>query len=173
MTYQISKGLTESELSDWLKVAAKKYGPYKDSGISFTKADLAPAVMITVKAGDEFLLVKRAHGLADANGYWSTVNGFIDQDVAVAEIAANELAEELGLDIPASAVKVAKSFTITGSKKKRSYIIFPCLVELDKKPEITLDWEHTDYAWIERKDLDNYHILEGLHEAVDRALALG
>lgn len=172
MTYQIRPGLAESELSGWLKEAAKKYGYYEGASVNYTKAALAPIIMCTVTAGNEILLVKRGHGLADANGYWSTVNGFIDQNMPVAEIAANELAEELGLKVSSEDIKVARSYTLQGDMEKRSYIVFPCLVKLSGKPEITLDWEHTDYAWIKRQDLTKYHILEDLAEAIDAALAL-
>jgi 8-oxo-dGTP pyrophosphatase MutT (NUDIX family) len=172
MSYELSSGIDEKDLSAWLKDAAKKYGTFADGRVDYTHAPIAPTVMCTLKCGDEIFLAKRGYGLADANGYWSTINGFIDEDKSVAEIAANEFKEELGLTINPNIIKVAPSYTLTSQQEKRSYIIFPCLVMLDKKPDVKLDREHTEYAWIKRAELKNYHTLADLAEAIDRALAL-
>ncbi len=172
MAYRISKGIKENELSQWLKNAAKKYGTFEDERVNYTKADIAPVVMCTVICQNKILLAKRGYGLADAEGYWSTINGFIDQDKPVRDIASQELHEELGLDIPPQVIKVARSYTIKNPKEKRSYIIFPCLIKLDTKPEIILDREHTDFVWINRDELEQYHMLDDTFEAIDAALLL-
>lgn len=171
MSYQIGDGIAEEELADWLKTAAAKYGTFDDGRVDYTNADIAPAVMCTVKCNDEILLVKRGYGLADAEGYWSTVNGFIDEPKPVTEQVMQEIREELGLDISYEQVCVGKSYTVQSSQEKRRYIIFPCLVTLSEKPKIVLDYEHTGYAWINRKDLESYKILDDLPHAIDSALA--
>ncbi len=53
--------------------------------------------MCTVLVGEEILLVKRGYNLADAEGYRSTVNGFIDEVKPVKQIAKQEALEELSL----------------------------------------------------------------------------
>lgn len=172
MPFKITAGIDESELSSWLAEALQKYGLYEGNGVDFTHADKAPIVMCTVLSGDEILLAKRGYGLADAEGYWSTINGFIDVDRPVKQIAQNELKEELGLKVDTTAIKVASSYILENPKEKRQYIVFPCLVNLDSKPEIQLDREHTAFAWITRKQLSNYKTLDDLPYAIDRALAL-
>lgn len=172
MSYKISAGIKEDELPEWLGKALKKYGRYKDGGVDYTDAPIAPAVMCTVICDEEILLVKRAYGLADAEGYWSVVNGFIDEIKPVKEIAKKEVKEELGLEIDTGAIKVAWSFTVSDPKEKRSYVIFPCLITLQNKPDITLDREHTDFAWIKRNQLESYEILDDLPYVVDAALSL-
>lgn len=164
--------MSEDELSEWLVEAGQKYGIFKDGRVNYTNADIAPVVMITVVCGDEILLAKRGHGLADAEEYWSTVNGFIDENKPVKAIAAQELSEELGLNVGSARIKVGKSHTMKNSKEKRSYIVFPCLVKLSSKPKIVLDTEHTEYAWIHRPQLEGYHILDDLPIVIDTALEL-
>lgn len=171
MPYKISKGLNETELESWLKDALKKYGIYQGTAINYTHADTAPTVMCTVLCGNEILLLKRGYGLADAEGFWSTCNGFIDEIKPVQEIAQKELKEELSLHIPAESIKVAASYTLENPAEKRAYIVFPCLITLNKKPEIILDEEHTEFRWITRSDLENFEILDDLPHAIDRALA--
>jgi len=172
MVYETSAGIPESRLSAWLKDAAKKYGTFNDGRVDYTNADSAPVVMCTIYCQDKILLAKRGTGLADAEGYWSTINGFIDEDKPVKQIAAQEFMEELGLDVDPKSVKVASSYTVQNPKERRSYIVFPCLVVLDKRPKIKLDWEHTDSVWIDRHELESYHILEDLPRVIDAALAL-
>ena len=168
--FKISAGIPESALKTWLENALKKYGLYEGRAVNYTDADLAPIVMCTITCGDEILLVKRGYGLADAEGCWSTVNGFIDEVKPVSHIAMQELREELGLDVAPEAIKVRESYALQNPKEKRIYIVFPCLVELGTKPKITLDREHTDYTWIRRAQLESFHILDDLPYAIDSAL---
>lgn len=172
MTYKITEGIPESSLNEWLENALKKYGLYEGRAVNYTKADIAPIVMCTVVCGEEILLVKRGFGLADAEGYWSTVNGFIDEQKPVKEIAQQELCEELGLKVKTENIMVARSYTLQNPKEKRRYIVFPCLVVLDTKPEIKLDKEHTDYAWTTRDKLATFDMLDDLPYAIDAALKL-
>lgn len=172
MSYRISDGILESELSKWLAEAGQKIGKFKDGRVNYTHADIAPVVMITIAYGHEILLVKRGYGLADAEGYWSTVNGFIDEDKPVKAIAAQELSEELGLNVSSAKIKVGKSYTMKNPKERRGYVVFPCLVKLSSKPRIVLDREHTEFTWIKRDKLESYHILEDLPLTIDAALGL-
>jgi ADP-ribose pyrophosphatase YjhB (NUDIX family) len=170
--YKITTGVDESELSAWLEKALKKYGRYNGNGVNYTNANLAPIVMCTVVYENELLLVKRGYGLADAEGYWSTINGFIDQDKPIIEIAQQELKEELDLEVQKNQIKVGESYTLQNPKEKRSYIVFPCLVTLKNKPDIVLNSEHTNFTWITRSQLESYEILDDLPYSIDAALAL-
>jgi 8-oxo-dGTP pyrophosphatase MutT (NUDIX family) len=172
MSYQLGPGLEESELSGWLKQAAAKNGTFKDGRVDYTNATVAPVVMCTLVLGDKIFIAKRSHGLADANGYWSTVNGFIDEDRPVAQAAAQEFQEELGLSIKPGDIKVGQSYRLKNQNEKREYIIYPCLVVIHEEPVIKLDYEHTEYKWIKRGDLEKYHILDDLPLVVDSALKL-
>jgi len=172
MSYKITPGIDESELTSWLEKALEKYGLYEGKTVNYTEADVAPIVMCTVVCGDEILLAKRGYGLADAEGYWSTVNGFIDEVKPVKEIAQQEAKEELGLDVSVDDIKVAESYTLENPKEKRKYIVFACRITLKTKPQIVLDLEHTDYAWTTRAQLDDYEMLDDLPYAIDKALSL-
>jgi ADP-ribose pyrophosphatase YjhB (NUDIX family) len=122
--------------------------------------------------GDEILLVKRGYGLADANGYWSTVNGFIDEVKPVYKQVIQEVKEELSIDIDQAMIEVRNSYALMNPHEKRSYIVFPCLVSLKLKPNIILDTENTEFAWIKRTELKRYHILNDLPYAIDSALGI-
>lgn len=170
-TYTIRAGINEAELAKWLSAAAKKYGTFADGRVDYTNADIAPIVMCVLRCATEFLIVKRGYGLADAEGYWSTINGYIDEPKPVCEQAKQELKEELRIDVPTHTITVRKSYTLSNPQEKRSYIVFPCVVDIPEKPTISLDSENTEYRWITRGDLHAYHTLDDLPYAVDAALA--
>lgn len=172
MDFTISDAIDETELPKWLEDAAQKYGTFDDGRVDYTNSPIAPIVMCTIVHGEKMLLVKRGHGLADANGYWSTVNGFIDELKSPAEFAVQEIDEELGFKIKTTQVKTAPSYSVKGMKERRTYIVFPCLVKLDKEPKIKLNEENTDFKWIDRSELESFNILSDLPVAVDAALKL-
>ena len=171
MDYRIEPGIAEADLPKWLENAAKKWGTFNDRRVNYIDADIAPIVMCTIVYKDNILLVKRGYGLADANGYWSTVNGFIDEVKPVYKQVIQEIKEELSIDIKKTMVTVKDSYTLKNPKEKRSYIVFPCLVRLNSEPKIILDEENTDYRWIARSELESYYILEDLPYVIDSALA--
>ncbi|HZP55824.1 MAG TPA: NUDIX hydrolase [Candidatus Saccharimonadales bacterium] len=172
MNYTISEGIEEKELKLWLEKALKKYGLYKGKYVNYTNAKIAPIVMCTVVYEGKILLVKRGYGLADAEGYWSTVNGFIDEPKPVKEIAKQEIKEELSVSVKGFQIKMGNSYTLKNPKEKRSYIVFPCLVSLKEKPAIRLNEEHTEFIWIKRSELASYENLDDLAYAIDCALSL-
>ena len=61
MTFTISSGIPESELSSWLKGALKQYGKYKDGGVDYTNAPVAPVILCTVLWDNQILLLKRGY----------------------------------------------------------------------------------------------------------------
>jgi NADH pyrophosphatase NudC (nudix superfamily) len=109
MNFTITQGIREAELNKWLRDAATKFGTFTDGRVNYTDADIAPIVMYTVRFGDEMLLVKRSYGLADAEGYWSTVNGFIDEVKPVKAQVKQEIREVLGLHVSDMQVRVGAS----------------------------------------------------------------
>jgi len=172
VSYKVTSGIDEEDLAAFINLALEKYGTYQGKAVNYTHADTAPIVMCTVRCGDEILLVKRGYGLADAEGYWSTNNGFIDELKPVKEIAQQELKEELSINVLLEKIKIGKSYTLENPAEKRKYVVFPCLIELEKKPKIVLDREHTEYRWIKRSQLEEFEILDDLPYAIDAALAL-
>ena len=172
MSYRITAGLPEDQLPRWLEKAAKEYGVFDDGRINYKEADTAPIILCVVACEKEFLLLKRGYGLADAEGYWSVVTGFIDAVKPIKQQIIQEIHEETGLSVEESVITTGKSYTLENSQEKRQYIIFPSIVRLTSKPHIRLDHEHTDQTWITKSELASFHILDDLPYALDVALGL-
>jgi 8-oxo-dGTP diphosphatase len=72
-----------------------------------------------------------------------------------------EIKEELGID---------KKNVSTIHFGKPYEFAHPVLLELKNKPEIKLDWEHTEYRWIEPKELKKFDIVLKLEESLEKVL---
>ncbi len=164
--------MPESHLPHWLRHAAARFGTFEDGRVNYTHADIAPIILCMVSCGPELLILKRAHHLAGARGYWSGVSGFIDTQASVKRHVQIELEEELGLFVPQVDIRLGDSFMIKYSAGTMSHHVWPAHVSFAIKPDITLDDEHTDYAWVTRGDLANYHVFADLPYIIDRALAI-
>lgn len=68
MSFKITPGINEAELSSWLEKALKQYGLYEGKAVNYTHADKAPIVMCTIICEDELLLVKRGYGAGRRRG---------------------------------------------------------------------------------------------------------
>jgi ADP-ribose pyrophosphatase YjhB (NUDIX family) len=171
-SYKVSQGISENNLAKWLEQAAKKFGTFEDGRVNYTNADKAPIILCVVMYTDELLLLKRGFGLADAEGYWSVVTGFIDQVQPIKSQITQEIKEEIGLTVNERSIKVGQSYTLRNPQEKRQYIIFPSVIRLSSKPAINLDHEHSEYVWIQRSQLGDFRILDDLPYAINIALAL-
>ncbi|HVV66830.1 MAG TPA: NUDIX domain-containing protein [Candidatus Saccharimonadales bacterium] len=170
--FTISAGIPADELSAWLEKAARQLGTFDDGRVNYKHADIAPIILCVVACADEVLLLKRGFGLADAEGMWSVVTGFIDIAKPVKQHVAQELGEELGVVVHETNIKLGESYTLRNPQEKRQYIIFPSLVEFSEKPDVILDSEHTDFTWVHRDSLSVYNILDDLPYAIDTAFKL-
>lgn len=152
---------------------AKDLPRFEDGRIDYSEANRAPVINAAVFAGDELLITKRSDDLHFYPGVWNGVSGFIDELVPLEELVTQEINEELGVEGGRiGRIAVGDVIERESSKHDRTWMIFPILVELKAKPDITLDWEHSDYAWIAPGELDKYEILADFDNVVKQALKL-
>lgn len=146
---------------------------FEDGRIDYTHADRAPVINSAVFYGDELLITKRSEDLHFYPGLWNGVSGFIDELKPLEEIVVKEIEEELSVSSQLiTRIAVGDVIERKSSKHDRIWMIFPILVELKEKPDIKLDWEHSDYAWIKPEELERYEILSDFKNVVDQALKL-
>ena len=67
-------------------------------------------------------------------------------------------------------IEVKDSYKLKDSKINKTWIVHPVLVELKEKPEIKLDWEHTEFRWIKPEELNNYDFVTDLDKTVKKVL---
>jgi 8-oxo-dGTP pyrophosphatase MutT (NUDIX family) len=156
---------------DVLREFAEKLPKFSDGRIDYSDSNKAPVLNCFVKYKDKILLLKRSDEVRVYQGLWNSVAGYLDEVGPLEEKVLEELREELGIT-PDLIKKTALGppYELTDNKIRKTWVIFPVLVELNKKPVIKLDWEHTDYKWIDPADLESFNIVPGLDKALATVL---
>lgn len=133
-----------------LNFFSKNLPKLSDGRIDYTKSKVAIVVNIVVMFKDEVLILKRSSNVSTNKNVWDCVGGYYDEDVPPENIAMKELEEELGITKKnVENLIQLETFEIVSDK---NWIIYPFIAKLNKKIEIKLDWEHTEYKWIKENE---------------------
>ena len=143
---------------------------FDDGRINFTGVKKAPVLNVVAYCDGKILIVKRSQKVSAYKGLWNSVSGFIDEPKPIEEFAAQELNEELS--VYADSIKIAEPYEVVDDAIDRIWVVYPVLAVFEKMPDFKLDWEHTDYKWINSEQLKVYNYVKDLDIAIKRALAL-
>lgn len=150
---------------------AKKLAKLPDGRIDYSNSDTAPVVTIFVKYKDKILLLKRSHKVRAYQGKWNSVAGYLDELKPIRQKVLEEIKEEIGVkEDNISSIRVGKSYEFNDTEIGKTWIIHPILVELKDRPEIQLDWEHTEYKWIKPEELKNFDIVPSLDKSLESVM---
>ena len=143
---------------------------FQDGRIDYTHADSAAVVNCFVMHDGRLLLLKRSDQVMVYPGKWNVVGGFLDEAVSVKQKVCEELSEELGIEKASiDRVEEHEMFEYGDRTASRTWFIFPTVVTLNS-PDITLDWEHTEYRWIQPGEISKFDIVPGLDRLAARVL---
>lgn len=107
------------------------------------------------------LLLRRSMLHTTNPGKWCFVTGYVNPDEEPAHAAVREVNEELGLEL---AVERGGEVVVVKTKRGTLHVypfLCPVGAELD---EVSLDWEHTTYRWIEPQEVYDYDHVPQLDE---------
>jgi isopentenyldiphosphate isomerase len=150
-----------------IKVFLKELPKFPDGRIDYSHSNKAAVLTCFVKYKDKILLLKRSAQVRTYQGLWNSVAGYLDELCPVKQKALKEIHEELGIETnDVKSVKLGKPFEFTDKAINKTWIIFPVLVELNKKPKIVLDWEQTEYNWIEPTEIKKYNVVPNLDKTL-------
>jgi len=154
-----------------LREFAEKLPKFPDGRIDYSNSDKAPALNCFVRCKDKILLLKRSDKVRAYQGLWNTVAGYLDEARPLEEKAREELQEELGITVDLiGKIKPGEPYEFDDKNIRKTWIIFPVLAELSQEPAIKLDWEHTEYKWIDQVDLKKFDIVPSLEETLTRVV---
>jgi len=147
---------------------------FSDGRIDYSNAESAPVLMAFVMYGEEILIIKRSAKVRAYQGKWNGVGGYLDEvDKSVEKKAQEEIREELGIsDDHIKRIRVCGHYKYFDPEIKKTWYINSVLVELKDKPEVKLDWEHTEYKWIRPEDIKNYDIVPNLDVSLQKVLKI-
>ncbi len=116
------------------------------------------------------LLLKRSLGVKTNKGKWAGVSGYVEVGETPLETAYKELGEEIaarpGL---VRLVREAEPLTFLDTEHDTTWVVHPFLFD-DLGVEVVLDWEHTEFRWIEPEELGSFDTVVSLKGTLDSVL---
>ena len=116
-----------------------------------------------IKNKNKLLILKRSDKVRSMKGLWSGVSGLIEKEEAPINRAKIEIFEEVGIiEDKITLVKAIEKIKISSPQyENHEWIVFPFLFET-KQTEIKLNWENSEYKWINHNELKNYETVPSL-----------
>ncbi len=121
-----------------------------------------------LKTGERILILRRSQKVGTHRGQWSAVSGYLEGDEQPLTRATTEIREEVGL--PANQINLLREGEVLRAFDEATdtvWVIHPFLFEA-KSSTIRLDWENSEYRWIEPNQLASYETVPKLRETFDR-----
>jgi hypothetical protein len=134
------------------------------NGDTLDMMDLVERRVVTcvLRRKGRILLLKRSQKVGTNRGKWAGVSGFIERGERPEETALREVVEETGI---ATARLEGRGGTLRIRDGTYVWTIHPFLFEVgDEEPR--LDWEHTEFAWVEPKELSGYDTVPGFQKVL-------
>jgi 8-oxo-dGTP pyrophosphatase MutT (NUDIX family) len=100
-------------------------------------------------------------------GLWAGVSGIIEKNEKPLKRAKIEIFEEVGItEELITLVKTSEEMRINSPQyENHEWEIFPFLFEA-KNPTIKLNWENSEFKWINIEELENYETVPSLQKVL-------
>jgi 8-oxo-dGTP pyrophosphatase MutT (NUDIX family) len=161
----------ETNIENLLREFAEKLPRFPDGRIDYSQSDKAPVITCFVRFQNRILLLKRSNSVLTYKEKWNTVAGYLDEPKPIIEKALAEVSEELGIDRQEILqIKLGAPYEFFDPGAHKTWVVHPALAELKRRPEIRLDWEHTESKWILAEELKDFDTVPRLEESLKRVL---
>ena len=115
----------------------------------------------------KLLILKRSDKVKSMKGLWSGISGIIEKNEEPLERAKIEIFEEVEItEDKITLVKSAETMRVSSSQyENHEWRIFPFLFET-KETTVKLNWENTEFRWINSEELKNYQTVPSLQKVL-------
>jgi 8-oxo-dGTP pyrophosphatase MutT (NUDIX family) len=116
-----------------------------------------------IKNNDRILILKRSDKVRSMKGLWSGISGIIENNEIPINRAKIEIFEEIGIveDKITLVKSIEKMKILSPQYENHEWEIFSFLFET-KETKIKLNWENSDFKWINKNELKNYQTVPSL-----------
>ena len=120
-----------------------------------------------IKDNEKLLILKRSNKVKSMKGLWAGISGIIEKNEEPLKRAKIEILEEVGItEDLITLVKTSEEMRINSPQyENHEWVIFPFLFET-KNPIIKLNWENSEFKWINSKELENYETVPSLQKVL-------
>jgi 8-oxo-dGTP pyrophosphatase MutT (NUDIX family) len=122
--------------------------------LDFATSDIVPFVFGVLLYKDKLLLLKRSEKLGSFQGLWHIIAGYFDEIIPAESKMLVEAWEEAGYTKDDIERLEKKENVFIKRPDRQDWLVIPFVINLKTLKTPALNWEHTDYKWIDIKDLD-------------------
>ena len=116
---------------------------------------------------EKILLLKRSEKVKSMKGLWAGISGIIEGDEEPIERAKIEIFEEVGVaEEEITLLKSAEAIHVSSPQyENHEWEIYPFLF-LTESREIKLNWENSEFSWIDVDELENFETVPSLQKVL-------
>ncbi|MEE8384091.1 MAG: NUDIX domain-containing protein [Nitrosopumilus sp.] len=120
-----------------------------------------------IRDNEKLLILKRSDKVKSMKGLWAGISGIIEKNEEPLKRAKIEIFEEVGItEELITLVKTSEEMRINSPQyENHEWEIFPFLFEA-KNPTIKLNWENSEFKWINIEELENYETVPSLQKVL-------
>ncbi|NWJ30029.1 NUDIX domain-containing protein [Marine Group I thaumarchaeote] len=120
-----------------------------------------------IKDNEKLLILKRSDKVKSMKGLWAGISGIIEKNEEPLKRAKIEILEEVGIiEDRITLVRSVEEMRINSPQyENHEWEIFPFLFEA-KNPIIKLNWENSEFKWINKEELENYDTVPSLQKVL-------
>ncbi len=120
-----------------------------------------------IRDNQKLLILKRSDKVKSMKGLWAGISGIIEKNEEPLKRAKIEIFEEIGItEDLITLVKTSEEMRINSPQyENHEWEIFPFLFEA-KNPTIKLNWENSEFKWINIEELENYETVPSLQKVL-------
>ncbi|MFH1132990.1 MAG: NUDIX domain-containing protein [Nanoarchaeota archaeon] len=142
---------------------------FSDGRINFSNSPEAPVTTIFLCCEGKVLLLKRSEQVGSYKGKWNAVAGYLDEEVPLRQKVLAEVEEEVGIASGSiGKISFGRPYRLKDKEVGRVWLVHPVLAVLKEQPKVILDWEHTDFRWLEPEALFSLDHVPNLEKSWDR-----
>ena len=118
-----------------------------------------------IKNNNKILILKRSEKVRTMKGLWSGVSGIIENNEKPRDRAVIEIFEEVGIEEgKISLIKTIEKMKISSPQyENHEWEVFSFLFKTNET-KIKLNWENSEFKWIELDELKNYETVPSLEK---------
>lgn len=110
------------------------------------------------------LILKRSHQVGSYQQKWAGISGYIEPGINPLTQALQEIGEEAGLN-PSQVTleQQGEPLRLTDPIQKRNWVVHPFRFRVADRELVTIDWEHSQFCWLDPEEIAAYDTVPGLY----------